>query len=183
MSTKRNHRPRTFLTGGISLVLILFAILCLISFATLSLSSARADARLTDKYAAQETSYISARNDVQRWLQDIDTAFADAYQETPAKAAYQRAVKSYCKDLNVQLTEVLSEVSSVGPTGDESDHENTLFLVTRSFPMNERQELHVTVRVLYPENENGPFLEVASMQAVTLTSHEYDESLHVITDQ
>ncbi len=72
----RGNRPRAFLTGGISLVLILFAILCLISFATLSLSSARADARLTDKYQTQEIAYAGARNDAQLWLQQVDTALS-----------------------------------------------------------------------------------------------------------
>ena len=51
----RSSKSSSFQTvnGGISLFLLTFIILCLVSFAALSIVSARADARLTEKYRQQ----------------------------------------------------------------------------------------------------------------------------------
>lgn len=58
--------------GGISLFLLTFIILCLVSFAALSIVSARADARLTEKYRQQTEYYYGARNEAQKFLQGLD---------------------------------------------------------------------------------------------------------------
>lgn len=58
--------------GGISLFLLTFIILCLVSFAALSIVSARADARLTEKYRQQTEYYYGARNEAQKFLQALD---------------------------------------------------------------------------------------------------------------
>ena len=62
--------------GGVSLILLLFVILTLLSFAGLSLSSAGADLRLSEKFAAQTTAYYTARNDAQQWLKETDERLA-----------------------------------------------------------------------------------------------------------
>ena len=54
--------------GGISLILLTFIILSLVSFAALSIVSARADARLTEKYKEQMQNYYSAHNQAQLFL-------------------------------------------------------------------------------------------------------------------
>ena len=58
--------------GGVSLFLLTFIILCLVSFAALSIVSARADARLTEKYRQQTEYYYGARNEAQKYLQELD---------------------------------------------------------------------------------------------------------------
>lgn len=58
--------------GGVSLFLLTFIILCLVSFAALSIVSARADARLTEKYRQQTEYYYGARNEAQKYLQEFD---------------------------------------------------------------------------------------------------------------
>ena len=58
--------------GGVSLFLLTFIILCLVSFAALSIVSARADARLTEKYRQQTEYYYGARNEAQEYLQELD---------------------------------------------------------------------------------------------------------------
>ena len=60
--------------GGISLFLLTFIILCLVSFAALSIVSARADARLTEKYRQQTEYYYGARNEAQKFLQGLDSS-------------------------------------------------------------------------------------------------------------
>ena len=70
----RSSKGSSFQTvnGGISLFLLTFIILCLVSFAALSIVSARADARLTEKYRQQTEYYYGARNEAQKFLQELD---------------------------------------------------------------------------------------------------------------
>ena len=70
----RSSKSSSFQTvnGGISLFLLTFIILCLVSFAALSIVSARADARLTEKYRQQTEYYYGARNEAQKFLQELD---------------------------------------------------------------------------------------------------------------
>ena len=90
----RSSKGSSFQTvnGGISLFLLTFIILCLVSFAALSIVSARADARLTEKYRQQTEYYYGARNEAQKYLQELDTgtgtgAGIDAATGTGAAAA------------------------------------------------------------------------------------------------
>ena len=59
------------LNGGVSLILLVFIILNLVSFAALSVASARADRRLCDKYMEQTSGYYSAFSKAQEYLADI----------------------------------------------------------------------------------------------------------------
>ncbi len=171
----RGNRPRAFLTGGISLVLILFAILCLISFATLSLSSARADARLTDKYQTQEIAYAGARNDAQLWLQQVDTALS-----------HGEDVAGLGQTVTENTTGSLSDEQAVGsPATDSSTDSSSKVsfgstLLLKTFPMSETQELEVVIRLL-PRGA-APYYELVSMRTVSTQTYEYDESLHVIAE-
>ena len=64
--------------GGVSLVLLTFIILSLVSFAALSIVSARADMRLTEKYRQQAEYYYGARNEAQKYLQQLNAGEAGA---------------------------------------------------------------------------------------------------------
>ncbi|MBQ7536257.1 MAG: hypothetical protein IJT43_11655 [Stomatobaculum sp.] len=69
MNKKSSYNP---VNGGVSLILLTFIILSLVSFAALSIVSARADARLTEKYRQQTEYYYGARNEAQKFLQEQD---------------------------------------------------------------------------------------------------------------
>ncbi len=72
-----NGKNRYFtVNGGVSLILLVFIILSLVSFAALSVVSARADSRLTEKYRTQTDGYYRARNEAQHWLQELDAGTA-----------------------------------------------------------------------------------------------------------
>ena len=62
--------------AGVSLILLVFLILSLVSFAALSIVSARADARLTEKYRLQTTGYYRARNESQKYLLTLEQELA-----------------------------------------------------------------------------------------------------------
>ena len=49
-----------------------------------------------------------------------------------------------------------------------------------SYTISELQELHISLRFVYPPSSNGTFYEIETWQIVTTDNLEYDESLHVI---
>lgn len=67
---------------GTSYLLVIFVILCLVTFAALSLSSALKDQSYTRKAAEHQTSYASACSDASSRLADIDQALhaSDPYE-------------------------------------------------------------------------------------------------------
>ena len=88
--------------GGVSLILLLFVILTLLSFAGLSLSSAGADLRLSEKFAVQTTAYYTARNDAQKWLKETDERLA-AGETLPPEGLTQVFPAGETLDLRVTI--------------------------------------------------------------------------------
>ncbi len=83
-----SSKKRITVNSGISLFLVLLIIMCLVSFASLSLTSALADSRLSDKYAQQAEWYYGARNEAQEYLQELNLSPAGG---TPAGNAAAQA--------------------------------------------------------------------------------------------
>ena len=71
-----NHKQRSapFTNIGSSSLLVVFLVLCLVTFAVLSLSSARSDDAFSEKLAARKTAYYTAVNRAEDVLSCIDTA-------------------------------------------------------------------------------------------------------------
>lgn len=84
MKDKNRHSVH----AGSSSLLFIFLTLALISFAALSLSSAQADYRLTQKTAERTKAYYEACNEMQKSLKALDTSLADCYAASPSSEAY-----------------------------------------------------------------------------------------------
>ena len=68
--------------GSVSLLMV-FIILCLVTFATLSLSSAAGDYKYSKDTAGHNTEYYNACNEAERKLKEIDGILEDAYSNSP----------------------------------------------------------------------------------------------------
>lgn len=73
---------------GSSSILLIFIILCLVSFAALSLSSAVADQNLTQKAADKTSAYYEACNIAEQKLSKIDTTLSSLYASTQSEEEY-----------------------------------------------------------------------------------------------
>ncbi|MCD7765459.1 MAG: hypothetical protein LUH53_02945, partial [Lachnospiraceae bacterium] len=73
-------------TAGISLMLLIFLSLCLITFSLLSLSGATADAKLAQNSAERTTEYYAAVSEANEILNEIDTQLAAAWREALQEA-------------------------------------------------------------------------------------------------
>ena len=135
---------------GASSLLVIIVVLSLVCFAALSITSASADLRLSQKLADRTSSYYEACNEAQTTLKNLSVSLSSIYEECRNEDEYEQKIKE-------SLTNSL----------------------TFSCPMNENQVLQVSVSPLYPQNASNDFLEITSWQIVNITSLELDESLPV----
>lgn len=94
-----NKKKRLYgMNIGSSSMLLIFVILCLMSFAALSIVSASADRRLSEKIADRTQAYYAACNSAELSLSHIDDALIKQYESAPDSESYFAAVghnKSY----------------------------------------------------------------------------------------
>lgn len=102
MQTKHSiSKKRKIVYGlnvGSSSILLIFVILCLVSFATLSIVSANADHKLSTKLLERTTAYYEACNEAESNLAAIDSTLASVYKESAGEEEYFSTVghsKSY----------------------------------------------------------------------------------------
>lgn len=168
-SSNSSSRSSSFQTvnGGVSLFLLTFIILCLVSFAALSIVSARADARLTEKYRQQTEYYYGARNEAQKYLQELDGG-AGAAAGIDAGVAAGAAVAG--------------GGDGTGATVAGSDG-----MITRRFSAGPHMDLVLTVQPAGAENISEAFgSSVAAAQdtsAASSTAGRGDKNYHVICEK
>lgn len=69
---QKDNKPEPFVNIGSSLLMVIFLILCLVTFATLSLTSARSDYSFSERVAERRTQYYQACNTAEDVLAQID---------------------------------------------------------------------------------------------------------------
>lgn len=77
---------------GLPTILLIFVVLCLISFGILSVVSANADWKLSKKLLSRSSSYYQACNEAERFLAEIDTTLYQLYEQNADVSSYQNAV-------------------------------------------------------------------------------------------
>lgn len=80
MRKQSEKAPAPFFNIGASSLLVIFLILCLVTFAILTLTSAKSDADFAEKLAHHKMNYYTACNTAESTLDEIDAVLADAWQ-------------------------------------------------------------------------------------------------------
>ncbi len=75
--SKGRSSPAPFTTIGVSSLLVVFIILCLVTFACLSLSTAKSDYEFAKKNAAYKTAYYKACNQAEQNINDLANGKTD----------------------------------------------------------------------------------------------------------
>ncbi len=144
------NKKRYGLNIGTSSILIIIVILCLICFSALSITSANADYRLSQKLADRTTAYYDTCNQAQLHLCELSQKLSVFYQESTSEAEYQNKIKESIQDS-----------------------------LTFSCSINENQILQVNISPLYPNAPDGDFLQVSGWQVINTNTPELDQSLPV----
>ncbi len=101
---KKKKREFT-LNIGISSILFIFIILALVSFATLSLSSAMSDYKLTSRLISNSESYFSACKEAEEALSDCDETLSALYATGISRAGYYEKVGKK-KTFTIPVTDI-----------------------------------------------------------------------------
>lgn len=161
---KKKSLPVTNI-GTISLIMI-FIVLCMVTFAALSLSSAASDARAGQKMQAHLEEYYRASNEAETLLAKADRIFADA------SAAAENA-DDFCR--------LVTEGTSAFAAADSADDGLTL---TYQVDINSRQALAVKLAVRSPQQVKAEgadsFYKILSWQVVSTSTWEGDNTLKLI---
>lgn len=92
----KNDRKSFSLNVGISSVLFIFVILCLISFAVLSLSTAMSDYRFALKLSDNLTNYLSACSTAEETISKTEHNLSSLYDSNISRNGYYEKVGSEC---------------------------------------------------------------------------------------
>jgi len=109
---------------GLPSILLIFVILCLVSFGILSLVSANSDRKLSQKVLTRSTHYYKTCNEAEEMLADVHRQLTEAYLACDSLQSYQAKIQaiptsySYAisdlQELNITLTFLYPE----NPEGD-----------------------------------------------------------------
>ncbi len=161
-----NHKKKFPVTniGTVSLLMI-FIVLCMVTFAALSLSEAARDNNFSKKLAAQTSQYYKASNTAEEVLSDIDFILTDALSVNPGNDSYYKKVS---KDLTAQ---------NIRDTSLTVNHD----IVSYQIPMNEHHALSVSLRITSPKDAKteGNF-SIISWEEIQTTEWEGSNSLNLI---
>ena len=141
--------------GSASLVLI-FAVLCLTLFATLTLLSAKNEMNLTNKYSESVTQYYAADNKAEENLLIIQDVLSSASKTNADMPAY---IKNQCKKYNFTYVQ-----------------KNNKIYITFNENINTQQVLHVTVKV---NSINDKKFEIIQWKKINTNEINIDESINV----
>lgn len=164
-------------TSGISLMLLIFLSLCLITFSLLSLSGANADEKLSARAADRTSEYYAAVNEANQTLALIDAQLAGYLHEAALSEEPEALWQELCPGLfdalpEISWTEDYSEDVSAGPAP-----QNT---VSFSVPMNDSQILLVTLAISYPQEAEDTLYRISAWKTINTRDWTADTSQNLL---
>ncbi len=114
MNKKQKNSDGFGINIGSSSILLIFIVLCLVSFATLAISSAYTDKALSNRVAERTKSYYEACNQAEISLAHIDTTLHSIYKDAPDEETYFDIAgrsKTYAIPISdLQILEIIIEI-------------------------------------------------------------------------
>lgn len=144
MSFQKKSGPEFHINVGSSSILLIFVILCLISFATLSIVSANADAKLSNRVVERTSAYYDACNRAQLDIANMDNTLAAIYADSFDEDEYFMAVghkKSYIFSISsLQTLSVTLDILYPQETGDPFYRITSWQVITDSSDLEDEDE-------------------------------------------
>lgn len=163
METNKKSAP--FVNIGSSSLLVIFLVLCLVTFATLSLSSAQSDYKFSQKLADRRTNYYTASNRAEEILDSIDAVLAHTYEES--SGTYFAEVQSRLSELTFKDT-----LEMDFSTGTPS--------VAYQVTIDDKQALSVVLELNPTDRISEGFCRVRQWKVVTTQEWSGDDTLNLM---
>ncbi len=165
MSNKRNKTIHI----GFSTILMVFTMLCLVTFATLSLLTANADYRLSKKVAAKTEDYYEADLLAREYLLQIDESLEELYQNHADQNTFCQEALKRLQEMPMPQGITKSSVSDENSYGFEID-------------INDAQTLSVVLELQEPQSDTDCFYTIKQWKTTIMRSEENEEeTLHLLT--
>lgn len=154
-------KKKGFPGTGLSTLLLVFVMLCLIVFAVLSLTTARSDLQMSQKIAERTQDYYAAQSKAYARIKTIDGILTSQYNEKKEKfteTVYQRLLQE--------------EDVTVTRKGEE---------VVCSFeqPIDDTQQIQVELTITAPEKEGEACYQITKWESVQIQEWNADTGLPV----
>lgn len=168
METKKKSAP--LVNIGSSLLLVIFLILCLVTFATLSLSSAQSDYNFSKKLADRKSDYYRASNQAELILDQIDGVLAETYADSSA---------AYYSTAEARLTKLILTGIEEHPTL-ETNFSAEIPTIAYAVPLNEKQALSVILELPPINNSTEGYYRIEQWKVVSTKEWSGDNTLQLI---
>lgn len=144
---------------GSASMLVIFMILCLVTFSVLSIASSNNDYSYSQKIADRTTAYYKASNQAELILSKIDASLLAAYRQSGTSALSNAS----CLPDDIEGLEV-SEFPSVN----------------YKVPINDTQELSVSLTIQIPEKSGDTFYRIQSWKEISTDDWNNDTTFHLM---
>lgn len=166
---KNNKQQSSFVNIGSSSLLIIFLILCLATFAILSISSAKSDYSFSERLAGRKTQYYDASAAASQILDNIDAKLAELAEsdksggQTPYK---DQVISSFHK---TQIDDITLLCRSV----------NDEIIISYQVPTGDKQVLDVQLCVT-DYTKSAAYYEIKSWHILSTEDWESDQKLNLM---
>ncbi len=175
---KKDKQQSSFVNIGSSSLLVIFLILCLVTFAILSVSSAKSDYSFSERLAEHKKAYYEASARAERIAHEIDKQLVDLAQENSTANAVSTSGdfsgSAYAK--LVADTFDGMQVDDITLSCDVIDGELS---ISYQVPAGEKQVLDVRLLVTDYTKEDT-YYQTASWQVIPSETWEGDENLNLM---
>ncbi|MDO4522997.1 MAG: hypothetical protein Q4B57_07630 [Eubacteriales bacterium] len=158
-----NRRNMPFLSAGLPSVLLVFVLLCMITFSALSLTSANADDRLSRQMAKRTQEYYAAEGAANRRLKEIDGLLLKIYNSSMTKEEYFRKV--------FEELEASEDVAVKEASGE--------ILILFEEKIDETEALSIELAAVYPKERDGRY-RILRWQTVQVAEWNPKRTLQVL---
>lgn len=166
---KDNKNQSSFTAIGSSSLLVVFLVLCLTTFAILSLSSAKSDYSFTERLSKHKTNYYDACSQAETILGEIDRLLEQTYLSNPTSR------EEYLDALSLALvTGSQTRCSYSTDTGEP--------IISYNVPIDKKQTLFVELKVTDPA-KSPYYYEIQTWQAASSETWKGDDTLNLMPVQ
>lgn len=171
---KKDRGQTSFANTGASSLLIVFLILCLTTFAILSLSSAKSDYSLSERLAAHKGLYYEASSEAENVLGSVDETLETIAAENSIEASAAFLSTSYAREVEQALNNLrISEtVLSCKPQGEK-------LVISYAIPLEKGQALDVALTVT-DFTRHEAYYVIEKWQIISTGTWEGDDSLNLM---
>ena len=157
------NRKKGFLGAGLSTVLLVFVMLCLIVFAVLSLATARADLQMSRKMADRTQLYYEAQSCAFEKIKSIDGIL----------------VKQYNEEKDHFLENVWDALQSEDLTVTRSEDQQSIVCSFQE-PIDDTQQISVELTIAVPSKDGDACYKITGWQVQQINEWKADTGLPVM---